>query len=199
MRGVKVRLTIEQEIWLKAHFADTSNAVCAKYCGCGWRTVVRKARAMGLAKSREFMATSSQRGIEAMRILNKGEGNRGKANLLKHGAKYRFKKGETCRQRLGEERERERIRKAHETRNESIRRDRVRIKWGFEQKTKMRLVCQPRQWVSYRSTMKRRGYIVNRGSREIYYNENTNRSAIVEKNAQQAGLIIRDYEQRDDI
>lgn len=191
MKGKKVELTTQQEQWLVNNFADTSNAECAEYCGCNWRTVVRKARELGLAKSREFMVAASLRGVETMRMMNKGEGNKGKANLLKHGVKYRFKKGETPLQRLGEERERERVRKVHEKRNETIRRDRVRINWGFEQKTKMRLVRQPRQWRSYRYTMGKRGYIVERGSRVICYDENTNRSAYVEKNAQQAGLIIK--------
>lgn len=190
MRGLKVRLTIEQEMWLKAHFSDTSNAECAAYCGCGWRTIVRKARAMGLVKSREFMEKSWRKGVETMRILNNGEGNQGKVNLLKYGVPYRFKKGENYKNRCTEEQWAEMLRKAREARNETIRRDRIRIKWGFEQKTKLRLVQQPRQWRTYRYTMGKRGYIVERGSRVIFYDENTNRSAVVEKNAQAAGLII---------
>lgn len=173
------------------HFADTSNEDCAKYCGCGERTIVRKARKMGLAKSKEHMEQSWRKGVETMRIVNKGTGNHGVVNLLKYGVKYRFKKGETCRQRIGDEREEERIRKMRETRNATIKSERVRINWGFEQKTKLRLVRQPKQWLWYRFTMRQRGYIVERGSREIYYNEDTNRSAIVEQNAQAAGLIIK--------
>lgn len=191
MKGVEVKFTVEQEMWLEMHFPDTSNADCAKFCGCSPRTIVRQARRMGLAKSCEFMLASRRRGQEMAALMNRGEGNKGKENLLKHGVKYRFQKGINCLQRLGAERERERSRKAHETRNATIKSERVRINWGFEQKTKLRLVRQPKQWVSYRNTMKRRGYIVERGSREIYYNEDTNRSAIVEQNAQAAGLIIK--------
>lgn len=191
MRGVKVRFTVEQELWLEAHFPTVSNAECARHCGCGWRTIVRKARAMGLVKSCEFMEQSWRSGVDAMR-MNSGEGNKGLENLLKYGAKHRFKKGVTPLQRLGPEREAERVRKAQESRNKTIKSERVRINWGFEQKTKLRLVRQPQQWVNYRFTMKRRGYIVSRGSREIYYNDNTNRSAAVEKNAQAAGLIIKE-------
>lgn len=192
MRGVKVRFTVEQEMWLEAHFPTVSNAECARHCGCGWRTIVRKARAMGLVKSREFMEQSWRSGVDAMRIMNSGEGNRGKNNIVAHGARYRFKKGENYKNRCTAEQWAELHRKAQETRKAIIKSERVRINWGFEQKTKLRLVRQPQQWVNYRFTMKRRGYIVSRGSREIYYNDNTNRSAVVERNAQAAGLIIKE-------
>lgn len=185
-----MRFTVEQELWLEIHYANTSNAECARHCGCGWRTIVRKARAMGWRKSREFMEQSWRRSVNAMRIMNKGEGNRGKTNLILYGEKYRFKKGENYKDRCDAEQWSELHRKAQETRRAIIKSERLRINWGFEQKTKMRLVRQPQQWVNYRCSMKRRGYVVYRGSREIYYNDNTNRSAVVERNAQAAGLII---------
>lgn len=190
MKGKKTELSDEQRRWLMEHFADTKNEECALWCGCSPRTIVRLAKSMGLAKSREFMVASRRKGQELAAIMNRGEGNRGKENLLRYGPRYQFQKGITSLQRIGEERERERVRKAHETRNKTIASERVRIKWGFEQKTRLRLVRQPKQWISYRNTMKRRGYIASRGSREIYYNETTNRSAAVENNATKAGLII---------
>ena len=190
MKGKKTELTDEQRRWLMEHFADTKNEDCARRCGCSLRTIVRLARSMGLAKSREFMVAARRKGQEMAAIMNRGEGNRGKVNLLRYGARYQFRKGESNVQRLGEAKERERIRKSREARNKTIASERVRIKWGFEQKTKLRLVRQPKQWISYRNTMKRRGYIASRGSREIYYNEKTDRSAAVENNATKAGLII---------
>lgn len=191
MKGKKTELTDEQRRWLMEHFADTKNEDCARRCGCSLRTVVRLARGMGLAKSREFMVAAQRHAADEARIMNKGEGNRGKENLLRYGHQYQFRKGESNVQRLGEEKDRERIRKTRETRNKTIASERMRIKWGFEQKTRLRLVRQPKQWISYRYTMKRRGYIASRGSREIYYNETTNRSAAVENNATKAGLIIK--------
>lgn len=190
MKGKKTELTEEQRRWLVNNFADTKNEECARRCGCSPRTIVRLARSMALAKSREFVEEARRKGQEMSAIMNRGEGNRGKENLLRYGSRYQFRKGITSLQRIGEERERERVRKAHETRNKTIASERVRIKWGFEQKTRLRLVRQPKQWISYRNTMKRRGYIASRGSRVIYYNEYTNRSAAVENNATKAGLII---------
>ena len=136
------------------------------------------------------MIMTQREAANEARVMNRGDGNRGAINLLKYGAKYRFRKGETGIQRLGKEKEAERLRKAHATRNETISRERMRINWGLPQRTNLRLVRQPKQWVHYRYTMKRRGYIVSRAAREIYYNENTDRSATVEHGAQAAGLII---------
>lgn len=191
MKGIKFDFSPEQERWLSDHYPIVSNEECARHMGCSPRTVIRKAHKMGLRKTEEFMEQSWRKGVEAMRLYNTGEGNRGKANLLKYGVKYRFKKGETSRQRLGDEKEEERLRKMHDSRRKTVKSERARINWGFEQKTKLRLVRQPQQWVSYRCAMKRRGYIVTKGAREIYFNDNTNRSALVEKNAQAAGLIIK--------
>lgn len=129
--------TAEQEQWLEANFANTSNDECARHCGCSPRTVIRKARAMGLDKSRDFMRQAQANAAEAARIMNQGEGNSGKANLLKYGKAHQFKPGITSRQRLGDERENERLRKAHKKRNETISKDYLRLRWGFEPKTRL--------------------------------------------------------------
>lgn len=190
MKGHKTILTPEQHLWLVDNFPDTKNQDCARHLGISLRTVVRLARACELQKSREFMLMTQREAANEARVMNRGEGNRGAINLLKYGEKYRFRKGETCIQRLGKEKEAERLRKAHATRNETISRERMRINWGLPQRTNLRLVRQPKQWVHYRYTMKRRGYIVSRAAREIYYNEDTDRSATVEHGAKAAGLII---------
>lgn len=190
MKGHKTILTPEQQRWFVDNFPYTKNQDCALHLGISLRTVVRLARALELQKSREFMLMTQRAAANEARVMNRGNGNMGAINLLKYGEKYRFRKGETCIQRLGKEKEAERLRKAHATRNETISRERMRINWGLPQRTNLRLVRQPKQWVHYRYTMKRRGYIVSRAAREIYYNENTDRSATVEHGAQAAGLII---------
>ena len=190
MKGHKTILTPEQQRWFVNNFPDTKNQDCARHLGISIRTVVRLARAIALQKSREFMLMTQREAANEARVMNRGEGNMGAINLLKYGAKYRFRKGDTGIQRLGKEKEAERLRNAHATRNETISRERMRINCGLPQRTNLRLVRQTKQWVHYRYTMKRRGYIVSRAAREIYYNENTYRSATVEQCAQAAGLII---------
>lgn len=51
----KVRLTREEKLWLRLNYPHMSNEICAIRIGCGWRTVVRIARMMGLEKTPQFM------------------------------------------------------------------------------------------------------------------------------------------------
>ena len=189
MKGRKTILTQEQERWLAERYPVTKNAELAERLGVSWRTVVRLAHARGLAKSREFIVAVQREGAEAARVMNSGEGNKGKANLLKYGAAYRFKPGVSSVERLGEDVERERLRKAHEKRNATIRRERVRIKWGLPQLTKMRLVSN-RKHRALRYALKKRGYIVARASTTAFYDDSTDRSLIVERHATAVGFKI---------
>lgn len=129
MKGHKTILMPEQHLWLVDNFPDTKNQDCALHLCISLRTVVRLARACELQKSREFMLMTQREAANEARVMNRGDGNMGAINLLKYGEKYRFRKGETCIQRIGKEKEAERLRKAHATRNETISRERMRINW----------------------------------------------------------------------
>lgn len=98
-----------------------------------------------------------------------------------------FKRGVTCRQRLGDKRENERIRKAAETRNATIRQERIRIAWGFEQRTRLKLTTN-RKKILYRFALKKRGYLIGRGGSEAVVTASTIRSEIVEKRAREYGI-----------
>lgn len=124
---------------------------------------------------------------------NRGEGNKGIANLLKYGKAYRFKKGETSRQRLGDEREKERIRKSAATRRETLRKERMRVNWGLEQQTRLKIGHNRKKSVM-RHTLKKRGYIIPfHGASEAYHTDDTNRSAVVECHAKEVGIEIKGY------
>ncbi len=195
MKGKKTTLNPWQQKWLAENFAETSNADCAKNLNVGWRTVVRIARQMGLEKSQAFMERSWRKGVETMRIMNQGEGNKGKINLLIYGKQHQFKPGITSRQRLGDEREVERIKKAAASRRETVRKELIRIRWGIEQKTKLRLVSNDKQRLM-RYALRKRGYIVPRAAIDVFYNSDTRRSALVEKHAEESGIRI--YQQRNE-
>lgn len=49
------RLNSDEKLWLRLNYPHMSNEICAIRLKCGWRTVVRKARELGLKKSPEFM------------------------------------------------------------------------------------------------------------------------------------------------
>lgn len=193
MQGIKITFTEAQVAWLVANFADTKNDELCERLGCGGSTLHRWARKLGLTKSRDYMANCNRASLEACWEHNKIFGNDGKRNLIVHGVKYRFKKGERPIDRLGEEGERRRIETLRKTRNELLRRERLRIKWGLSQLTNIKLVLDSsagQRQRSVRYSLKRRGYIVSRGAKVIYYDGSTKRSAIVERNAEKKGLTI---------
>lgn len=54
----RVCLDQNQTYWLKRNFPHVSNSVCAMILGCSIRTVVRRARELGLSKTALYMAES---------------------------------------------------------------------------------------------------------------------------------------------
>lgn len=195
MQGIKITFTEAQVAWLVANFADTKNDELCERLGCGGSTLHRWARKLGLTKSRDYMANCNRASLEACWEHNKIFGNDGKRNLIVHGVKYRFKKGTTNVDRLGVEAEKRRMQKSVISRNETIRRERMRINWGLPQRTRLKLTSNKSQ-ISTRHALKQRGYIVSRGAKVIYYDGSTQRSAIVERNARKKGLTILSIQER---
>ena len=189
----KITFTDEQRDWLIEHFSTTLNKDCADYLGVSMRTMIRFARELGLEKDPAWLHGIYMERVRIAARANKGEGNKGVANLLKYGEPYRFKKGETSRQRLGNEREKERIRKAVTSLRETRRKERMRVNWGLEQQTKLRVVRNKKKTVM-RHALKKRGYIIPfRGASVVYYTDNTDRSIIVEQHAKDVGIEIKGY------
>lgn len=93
----KIRLTREQEIWLRINFPHMSNLICAMLLGISPRSVVRQARRLGLSKTAQFMrecqAHTSKKARES-HLKNGTYPAKGyySPNLQK-GAKYQFKPG----------------------------------------------------------------------------------------------------------
>lgn len=186
----KITLTPSQEAWLVANYADTYNADICKRLGLKLSTMHRLAAELGLKKSPELMRAAQAAATEKARIMLKGEGNKGRMNLAIYGKPFRFKKGETSRQRLGDEREDERMRKVHESRRQTIRMEKIRINWGLPQRTKMRLVNNPKQrWI--RSYLHSKGYIIPcRRATTVYYDDATIRGEKAERTAKERGIEI---------
>ena len=188
--GIKHEITPTQEAWLIEHYADTKNEDLLRRLG--WkanagRSLRRLAVRLGLNKSKDFMRTTQANAAAHARIANQGEGNAGSKNLLIYGKAHQFKKGVTSRQRLGEN---ERIRKMQASLCETIRKERLRINWGFDQQTKLRLISNQRQ-VQTRYALKKLGYIIPcRRATTVYYNGDTKRSAAIENAAAERGITI---------
>lgn len=91
---------------------------------------------------------------------------------------------ETSLHRLGKRREKKRVEKAVATRNATIRDERMRIRWGLEQRTRMKLNPQPRAALCQRYYLRRLGYHIDRGSMICRYDQNTRRSLAMESRKQ---------------
>lgn len=186
----KIVLTDEQRKYLVENYHDTLNKELAAHLGFSEGTLHRFARDMGLKKDPKWFYQVELLHCQMMADANRGRGNHGTKNLLIYGAPHRFKKGVTSRERLGDEKERQRLEKSAATRRETIRKERMRINWGFEQQTRLKIGHDRKRAIT-RHALKKRGYIIpERGSRIAYYGAATNRSPIVEQHAAQRGIEI---------
>lgn len=186
----KIVLTPKQERWLTNNFKHTKNSECAERLGISPRSVVRIARKLGLAKSRQFMSRCQRETADAAKVSHLRNGTYPpKGFRIPKSEVGQFKLGVTSRERLGAKRENERIRKSAESRRATIKKERARIVWGFEQRTKLKLVGNPKKR-QYRYEMRQRGYHVARGASEAYVTVHTKRSPKVESNARKYGIRV---------
>ena len=77
------------------------------------------------------------------------------------------------------------------TRKELYRKERLRIKWGLPQKTKIRISFNNNAAVyNTRLRLKKRGYVVDRGGMVAYYTQATQRHDRMEARAKKRGFVI---------
>lgn len=196
-RGGK-SLTEEQTQWIIKHYKHTKNRDIQERFGIGESTLHRLARKHGLKKSKQFarkvQRENAEIGFAVCEEYGIYEQNAEYAReqwrqRKERGETLGFKKGESNKDRMSPRKFKAMMERTHEKRRESIRKDRLRIKWGLEQKTRMKLVHN-RDRTIYRHLLKRKGYIVERGCRTVYFDKNTQRSAVMERRASTKGLTV---------
>lgn len=186
----KIRLTPREEKWLTNHYKHTRNIECAERLGISLRTVVRIARALGLSKSRQFILKCQRETAAAAKQSHLRNGTYPpKGFRIPKSDVGQFKPGVTSRERLGAKREAERIRKSAESRRATVSKERARIVWGFDQRTKLKLTTNPKK-IQYRYALRKRGYQIERGGSEAYIVAGTNRSPKVEAIARKHGIRV---------
>ena len=182
-------LTQDQREWFVANFGTMKNQELADRLVTSPRSVIRMARELSLWKTKEFVAAmqrnASEHGARATRLMG---GNAGAVNLLKHGKGYRFKPGTSQKDRMSAEAFAEMHRRIGESRKETFRKERVRVNWGFEQKTKLRVVRCPRAKIDIRHGLRKRGYEIARASNEAMVTDETRRSIRMEARAEKMGI-----------
>lgn len=184
-------LTLEQLEWLKENFGSTKNQELANELGTSPRSITRMARELGLWKTKEFISAMQRNASECGARVNRvNGGNAGTKNLLVYGKAYRFKAGESNRERMSEEAFKEMHRRIGESRKETFRKEKRRVLFGLEQKTGLRVVQCPKEKISLRNNLRKHGYEIARASNEAIVSDNTRRSAIMETRAIQMGITF---------
>ena len=184
----KMTLTDEERVWMEEHFSQTKNEEVACRLGVSLRTAVRLARELGLEKSVEFLRAMQANAVKHAVRANRGQGNAGKANLLKYGKAYQFKPGIGNKDRLSAEAFSEMYQRSAETRKRTVMAERRRVAFGLEQKTALRLVKAPKAKICLRNRLRKRGYVVPRASSDATIVADTHRSATLEQRAEKMGI-----------
>lgn len=136
MKGLKTIWTAEMIEKLTREFPYRFSRDIGKDLGLSIRTVIRKARELGLEKEEGFLDKNrseiSKMAIEA-KPPNPMKGVKGWT--VPGGDKFQFKPGNIPPQKNNPEL----IYRIKTKRNETIKREKMRIKYGLQQQTKLRL------------------------------------------------------------
>ena len=212
IRGSYHQLTEREEQWIVRHYHNTRNGdIIAKY-GIGESQLIRVRRKYGLKKTARFMRKTQREAVAHSVTASRehGEGELAAERARQAWAERKrngdygnvgFKKGESNKTRMSPRRYKAMFQKIHRTRNEAIRKDRIRIHWGMEPKTKLvKNWDGKRDWHKhhYRYKFREFGYGVESGSNDIYYFPDTERHPIMERNAQKWGIRILPAEEENE-
>ncbi len=131
----KIIWTEEMLKILSEKFATTYNKVLAKELNVSWRSLIRKARELGLEKEPNFLDKNRSE-ISKMAVKahppHPFKGVKGWS--VPNSENTRFEKG--C---LSNMHDPEIVKKVHEKRNKTIKTERIRIRYGLPRKTKLKL------------------------------------------------------------
>lgn len=135
-KRAKINWTPEMITRLKNEFPVTYNNQLADELGVSHRTLIRKARELGLEKEEGFL---EKRRFEIGRMAKESRGPNETKGLkgwcVPNGQQFRFKPGNISVMKTRPEV----VEKVRRKRNETIRRERIRMKIGLKPLTKLNL------------------------------------------------------------
>ena len=135
-QGIPIVWTPKMIDELTARFPTDFNKDIAKSLGIGWRSVVRKARELGLEKSPDFLEIKRSEIVVKIKRVRKPNPNQcRKGFVIPNSEQYRFKPGNIPPQVKNPEL----TKQIHAKRNATIARERLRIKYGLGRLTKLKL------------------------------------------------------------
>jgi hypothetical protein len=185
----KILLSEQERQWMYDNFGNTKNEEVAAYLGISIRTAIRIANGLGIKKHPDFTKSMQRKASERAAIVNRvNGGNTGARNLLLYGKPYRFKAGESIRNRMGDKAFKEMHCRIGESRKETFRKEKRRVLFGLEQKTRLRVVQCPREKIYLRSNLRKHGYEIGQASNEATVGDSTRRSFLLENRAIKMGI-----------
>jgi hypothetical protein len=131
----KIEWTPDMLQKLKERFPVEFNKDLAKELGISWRSLIRKARELSIEKEPQFLdkrRTTISRMAQESRPPNPTKGLKGWC--VPNSEQFRFKPGHVPRMAFDPKL----VERVHATRNETIRRDRIRAKIGLPRLTKFK-------------------------------------------------------------
>ena len=218
INSMKLVLDEAQEEWMRKYFPKTENSKLAEASGMSHSTLHRFARKMGLTKSKSGLeAIKRRQAAHIRRVLTKNgyyDSLRGKpmSKAFREGAAriwQEIREGKrdhplvVLRRKNPREYNRKMRQKSHE-RKELYRKEELRIRYGLQPKTRLRIVmCKyTRRQVAHRSSALKRGYIIMEDCSEqggerynIYYDNDTKRTQMFERNLINDGFRIRQWQE----
>ena len=136
MKGVKVIWTDDMLEALKCEFSFSFNRDLASKLEVSMRTLIRKARELGLEKEDMFLESRREQITELARKAHPGQPTKGlKGWSVPGGEMFRFKKGHIPEMKTNPEI----VAKVRDKRNATIRLEKLRLKYGLRTKTKLNI------------------------------------------------------------
>lgn len=177
------KLTDKQKSWIIKHFKNTKNDVILEKFNITHSALHRFARENGLKKTKQFQRKCQLNASAMANVVNRRNNWPPKGYKIPKSEEYRFKTGESLVKKLGKKKNQERIIKSAASRRNTVRAEKRRVLFGFDQKTKLKVVAAPPGKNAFRYVLKKRGYLVERGSPIVYFDDRTNRSTATEQTA----------------
>lgn len=133
MKGKKTTWTHEMLRKLKEEFPKRFSRDIGKDMDLSIRTIIRKARELNLEKEEGFLDTHRNEITKRAQKARPENETKGDSSFrIPGGEKHQFKKGQP--------RPKVNYVKIHATRNATIEKEKMRLRWGKPQKTKLKLV-----------------------------------------------------------
>lgn len=182
MQGVKTVLTDKQLDYLVRHFKDTDNEYLAIRLGISETVLHRFARRFGLKKTKAHMRQMQHEAAAAAKASHLKHGTYPpKGHRIPRSEEFQFKKGVPSCKRWGKAKERKRLEKSAASRKETMAKERMRVRMGLPQLTKMKVARQPLQQIKDRCYLKRCGYVLDEVNLIAYWTPETRRATRLEK------------------